>query len=68
MYEAARDRLGAGRALAVGDRLDSDVAGAQRNGLHSALVLTGVTTRLEAEEADPKPTYIADSLASLVLG
>jgi HAD superfamily hydrolase (TIGR01450 family) len=68
MYEAARDRLGAGRALAVGDRLDSDIAGAQRNGLHSALVLTGVTTRLEAEAADPRPTYVADSLASLVLG
>jgi HAD superfamily hydrolase (TIGR01450 family) len=68
MYEAARDRLGAGRALAVGDRLDSDISGASRAGLHSALVLTGVTTRREAEEADPKPTYIADSLASLVLG
>ena len=30
MYEAARDRLGPGRALAVGDRLDTDVAGARR--------------------------------------
>ena len=30
MYEAARDRLGEGRMLAVGDRLDTDVAGAQR--------------------------------------
>jgi HAD superfamily hydrolase (TIGR01450 family) len=68
MYEAARDRLGAGRALAVGDRLDSDIAGAQRAGIHSALVLTGVTTRTQAEEAMPKPTYVADSLASLVLG
>jgi ribonucleotide monophosphatase NagD (HAD superfamily) len=68
MYEAARDRLGAGRALAVGDRLDSDIAGAQRAGIHSALVLTGVTTRAQAEEAMPKPTYVADSLASLVLG
>jgi HAD superfamily hydrolase (TIGR01450 family) len=68
MYAAARDRLGAGRVLAVGDRLDADVEGARRAGLHSALVLTGVTSRMEAEAADPRPTYVADSLAALVLG
>jgi len=67
MYEAARDRLGPGRVLAVGDRLDVDVAGARRAGLDSALVLTGGTSRAEADAADPKPTHIADSLAALVL-
>jgi HAD superfamily hydrolase (TIGR01450 family) len=68
MYEAARDRLGHGRVLAVGDRLDVDVAGARRAGMDSALVLTGATTRAEADAADPPPTRIADSLAALVLG
>ena len=68
MYEAARDRLGPGRVLAVGDVLDIDVAGARRAGLDSALVLTGSTSRSAAEAADPKPTLVADSLASLVLG
>jgi HAD superfamily hydrolase (TIGR01450 family) len=67
MYEAARDRLGPGRMLAVGDRLDVDVAGARRAGIDSALVLTGGTSRAEAEAADPQPTYVADSLAALVL-
>jgi glycerol 3-phosphatase-2 len=67
MYEAARDRLGPGRMLAVGDRLDIDVAGARRAGLDSALVLTGGTTREEADAADPRPTHVADSLAALVL-
>jgi HAD superfamily hydrolase (TIGR01450 family) len=67
MYEAARDRLGPGRVLAVGDLLDVDVAGARRAGLDSALVLTGGTSRDAADAADPKPTYVADSLASLVL-
>ena len=43
MYEAAQDRLGPGRALAVGDRLDTDVAGARSAGLDQALVLTGAT-------------------------
>ena len=62
MYEAARDRLGAGRVLAVGDRLDVDVAGARRAGLDSALVLTGGTTRAEADAAEPPtPTHVADS-------
>jgi glycerol 3-phosphatase-2 len=68
MYEAARDRLGPGRVLAVGDLLDVDVAGARRAGLDSALVLTGGTSRDAAEKADPMPTLVADSLASLVLG
>jgi HAD superfamily hydrolase (TIGR01450 family) len=67
MYEAARDRLGPGRMLAVGDLLDVDVAGARRAGLDSALVLTGGTGREAADLADPKPTFVADSLGSLVL-
>jgi len=68
MYEAARDRLGEGRCLGVGDRLDVDVAGARHAGMDSALVLTGATSRAEADAADPRPTYIAESLARLVLG
>jgi len=67
MYEAARDRLGPGRCLAVGDRLEVDVLGARRAGMDSALVLTGGATRSEAEAADARPTHIADSLAALVL-
>jgi HAD superfamily hydrolase (TIGR01450 family) len=67
MYDAARDRLGDGRCLAVGDRLEIDVAGARRAGIDSALVLTGGVTRAEADAADPAPTHVADSLAALVL-
>jgi HAD superfamily hydrolase (TIGR01450 family) len=68
MYEAARDRLGPGRVLAVGDLLEVDIAGARRAGIDSALVLTGGTTREQADAADPRPTHTADSLAALVLG
>jgi HAD superfamily hydrolase (TIGR01450 family) len=68
MYDAARDRLGPGRVLAVGDRLDVDVAGARRAGMDSALVLTGATTRAEADAAAEPPMHIAESLAALVLG
>ena len=68
MYEAARDRIGPGRMLAVGDLLEVDVAGARRAGIDSALVLTGGTSREQADAADPRPTMVADSLAALVEG
>jgi HAD superfamily hydrolase (TIGR01450 family) len=67
MYEAVRDRLGVGRYLAVGDRIDTDVIGAARAGMDSALVLTGSTTSEEARRAEPAPTHVADSLAALVI-
>jgi HAD superfamily hydrolase (TIGR01450 family) len=67
MYDAARDRVGPGRLLAVGDRLDVDVVGARRAGIDSALVLTGVTDQAQADAASPRPTHVAPSLAALVL-
>ncbi len=70
MYETARDRLGEGRVLALGDRLDVDVAGARRAGLDSALVLTGATEASDGagtEKESGGPTFVADSLAALVL-
>lgn len=67
MYEAVRDRLGEGRCIAVGDRLEIDVLGARRAGMDSALVLTGGVTRAQADAAEPRPTHVAESLAALVL-
>jgi HAD superfamily hydrolase (TIGR01450 family) len=68
IFHTALDRVGDGRALVVGDRLDSDLAGAAAAGLDGAIVLTGVSTRAQAEAAaDPRPVAIADDLQSLVL-
>ncbi len=68
MYATARDRLGEGRVLAVGDRVDVDVAGARRAGLDSALVLTGASEApAEGAPAERSPTHVADSLAALLL-
>jgi HAD superfamily hydrolase (TIGR01450 family) len=68
IFEAALDRLGPGRTLVVGDRLDSDLAGAAAVGLDAAIVLTGASTRAEAESAtDPAPVAIAEDLHSLLL-
>lgn len=68
IFETALDRLGAGRALVVGDRLDADLAGAHAAGLDAAIVLSGATTRAEATAADPAPVAIAEDLAALILG
>lgn len=68
IFAAALDRLGPGRALMIGDRLDSDLAGAHAAGIDAAIVLTGVTTREAAvAAADPAPVAIGDTLAALVL-
>jgi HAD superfamily hydrolase (TIGR01450 family) len=69
LFYTALDRLGDGKTLVVGDRLDADIAAAEKAGLDSALVLTGGTTREEADAAkEPKPKMVASSLAELVLG
>jgi glycerol-1-phosphatase len=67
LVRTAIDRLGAGRALMVGDRLDADLAAAAAAGVDGAIVLTGVTTRDQAEAAsDPSPVAVADTLHALV--
>jgi glycerol-1-phosphatase len=68
IFRTALDRLGAGTTLVVGDRLDSDLAGAAAAGLDGAIVLTGVSTRRQAEEASkPAPVAIGENLHSLLL-
>lgn len=70
LYHLASERLQVSpdRVLAVGDRLDTDIAGANAAGMPSVLVLTGVSTRAEAEAATPDltPTYVIDDLRELV--
>ena len=52
-----------------GDRLDADLSGAAAAGIDCAIVLTGVTTREQAEAAtDPAPVRVAENLGALVLG
>ena len=62
----ALDRLGDGRTLVVGDRLDADVAAAARAELDAALVLTGGSGREEVDRAEHKPVAVADTLAALL--
>lgn len=52
--------------LLIGDRLDSDILGAQRLGIDSILVLTGASTREDIERLSIRPTYVADDLPSVL--
>ena len=66
LLRVALARAGGGRPLVVGDRLDTDIAGAGRLGWDSALVLTGISTREDVRTAASAPTYIVDGLLSIV--
>jgi HAD superfamily hydrolase (TIGR01450 family) len=69
LFLTALDRLGEGSTLAIGDRLDTDVAAAGTVRLDAALVLSGGTTAAEAAAApEPRPVRVAADLRELVLG
>ena len=67
MFTLAVERFGAKKAIVVGDRLDTDILGANRAGLDSVLVLTGIdqAKQVLAAAADQRPTYILDDLRQL---
>jgi glycerol-1-phosphatase len=62
------DRLGAQRPVFVGDRLDTDIAGAQNAGLDSMLVLSGSHGATDLLVAAPteRPTHLGLDLRALL--
>jgi HAD superfamily hydrolase (TIGR01457 family) len=67
IFETAVRELGAKKALFVGDRIDTDITGANNAKIDSALVLTGVSTRKEVLGVKPegRPKFILASMAEL---
>ncbi len=61
LMQQSIDRTGAKKPLVVGDRLDTDIWGANNVGIDSLLVFSGVTSILELIEAPIhlRPSYIA---------
>jgi NagD protein len=53
-------------AAMVGDRMDTDVVSGLEAGLEAILVLTGMTSREEAERHPYRPSRIVESVADLV--
>jgi NagD protein len=50
----------------IGDRMDTDVVAGLEAGLHTILVLTGVSTRESAERYPYRPSAIVESVADIV--
>jgi glycerol 3-phosphatase-2 len=67
LFEETLRRVGGTRPLVVGDRLDTDIEGANRTGYDSLLVMTGVTglAELVGAPAEQRPTYVAPDLGGL---
>jgi HAD superfamily hydrolase (TIGR01457 family) len=65
LFEAARKLAGGAHPLVVGDRLDTDIAGAAVLGWASLLVLTGVSREEDLATSDVRPTYVARDLGFL---
>lgn len=67
LFEAAAERLAASRPLVVGDRLDTDIAGAAALGWDSMLVLSGAATPRDLLlHAAPLPTYVRPDLSAVL--
>ncbi len=67
IFEASVDRFGAAAPLFVGDRLDTDILGANRAGIPSALVLTGIDgpKQVLAADKDSRPDFILRDLREI---
>ncbi|MBE1492902.1 HAD superfamily hydrolase (TIGR01450 family) [Amycolatopsis lexingtonensis] len=67
LFETAARSAGAEKPLVVGDRLDTDIAGAVAAGIDSLVVLSGVATPEQLIKAVPaeRGTYLAKDLTAL---
>lgn len=68
ILQAALERLElpAERCLMAGDRLETDIRMGHDAGMKTAVVLSGVTTRADAEKASPQPDLVLANLGELV--
>lgn len=67
IFDEAVARFGARHPLFIGDRLDTDIAGAQAAGIESVLVLTGIDRpkHVLAAPSTSRPTFIVGDLREL---
>lgn len=67
IFTAAVERIGARSPIMVGDRLDTDIRGANRAGIPSVLVLTGIDRAASVlmATAEDRPTHIIADLREL---
>ncbi|MCI9890126.1 HAD-IIA family hydrolase [Micrococcales bacterium 31B] len=68
LFQVAAERCGATSPLVGGDRLDTDIAGGNRAGYPTLLVLSGSTSARQAvlSVGVERPTYVSANLTALV--
>jgi 4-nitrophenyl phosphatase len=68
MYRMAIARMHVSEevTLVVGDRLETDIAGGQKIGCKTALVLSGVSSRQDAEKWQSSPDWVTEDLTALI--
>jgi NagD protein len=68
MFRSAMNKIGAHSENTgmIGDRMDTDIVAGIEAGLHTILVLTGISDRAEVERYPFRPDEILDSVADLV--
>lgn len=68
LMELALEKLGTQKeeTLVVGDRIETDIAAGQGVGCQTALVLSGVSSKLQADSWKPAVDLVADDLSSLI--
>ena len=68
IFDTAKNQLGIKKPLFIGDRVDTDILGANNAEIDSALVFTGVATGKEAISAtkENRPTYLIESVAEVL--
>lgn len=64
LFEAAARLAGSRRLVMIGDQLATDILGANRFGIDSALILSGLAHAAAAVSPTARPTYLLPSLAA----
>ncbi|MGF2949745.1 HAD-IIA family hydrolase [Microbacterium alcoholitolerans] len=68
MFRSALNKIGAHskKTGMIGDRMDTDIVAGIEAGLHTVLVLTGISDQAEIEKYPFRPDEIVDSVADLM--
>ncbi|AEC51772.1 hypothetical protein PNA2_0857 [Pyrococcus sp. NA2] len=66
MYEVIREMFQGEEIWMVGDRLDTDIAFANRFGMKAIMVLTGVSSLEDIKKSEYKPDLVVPSVAELL--
>ncbi len=69
-FRVALEALGTAprETLMIGDRLETDIVGAQDVGMDTAFLLSGISTREDLARTGIRPTWVAEDLAALARG